>query len=262
MKKLIRLAIIIIKWLSLYNLLRICKIRLSTYRFNKQDKKMVEFYSEFIKRGDLTFDIGANLGNRTKIFSYLSATVIAVEPQDLCINFLKVSFLGVRNVKIIKAALGEKTGNGEICVCSSRLLSSLSNEWIEKVKKSGRFPNQNWDRKQPISIITLDYLINKYGTPSFIKIDVEGYEYEVLRGLTKPTPLISFEFTPEYIESTIKCIKYLATLGKFQLNYSLKESMALELRDWLDNPDEAIELLMTYRENNVLFGDIYVRFKT
>jgi hypothetical protein len=68
---------------------------------------------------------------------------------------------------------------------------------------------------------TLDRLIEQYGTPSFIKIDVEGFEYQVVKGLTQPVKTLSLEFTPEFIESTFKCIDHLQRLGNIRLNYSM-----------------------------------------
>jgi hypothetical protein len=74
---------------------------------------------------------------------------------------------------------------------------------------------------------TLDKLIEQFGIPSFIKIDVEGFEYEVIKGLSKPVKALSLEFTPEIIESTYKCINYLQQLGKINLNYSVFKTMSL-----------------------------------
>ena len=52
------------------------------------DQKMLEFYSKFISHDALCFDAGANTGKRVKIFLKLRANVIAIEPQNDCVNIL------------------------------------------------------------------------------------------------------------------------------------------------------------------------------
>jgi hypothetical protein len=77
-------------------------------------------------------------------------------------------------------------------------------------------------------------LIEKYGIPQFIKIDVEGYELEVLKGLSHPINAISFEYTvPEQAEKLVTCIKRIEELdGKTLFNYSIGESMELVFQKW------------------------------
>ena len=112
---------------------------------------------------------------------------------------------------------------------------------------------------QRVSLTTLDNLIEKYGTPAFIKIDVEGFEYQVIQGLSKPISMISLEFVPEVIESTFKCIDYLQHLGKIKLNYSLGENMQFLLEMWT-TPNEMKKLLSNISNESNLFGDVYIKF--
>ena len=106
---------------------------------------------------------------------------------------------------------------------------------------------------------TLDSLVSQYGVPSFIKIDVEGYEHEVIKGLSTPVKMICFEFTPEFIESTFNSIHHLQTLGKISLNYSAGESMGLRLNQWVA-PEEMIKILSELRNDHKISGDVYVQF--
>ena len=61
--------------------------------------------------------------------------------------------------------------------------------------------------------ITLDKLIEDYGTPDLIKIDVEGGEHLVLLSLSKKTPLICFEWASEMNDITFNCLDHLQKLG-------------------------------------------------
>ncbi len=228
-------------------------------QWTERDQKTLEFYTQFIKAGDICFDIGANIGQRTKIFLRLGARVIALEPQTQCIKWLTKFFGRNDKLTLIHKAVGALPGKAEIKICNADTISSLSEDWIAAVKKSGRFTKYDWYKKEEVQVTTLDNLIEQYGAPAFIKIDVEGYEPEVIRGLTRPVQVISLEFTPEFLESTFFCISHLAKLGEIKLNLSLGESMSLALDKWVSGP-EMMEKLLEFKDNNMIFGDIYVKF--
>ena len=55
--------------------------------FNR--RRLRKFYSAFVPKGGLCFDIGAHLGNRIAPFLDLGAQIVAVEPQPLCLEYLQ-----------------------------------------------------------------------------------------------------------------------------------------------------------------------------
>lgn len=221
-------------------------------------EKMHAFYSSFIRKGDLIFDVGANIGNRTEVFLALGGKVVVIEPQEACIRMLESKFAG-RDVHFVQKAIGANEGMAEMFICNADTISSMSKEWIFSVKGSGRFPGYYWSTVRPVGVTTMDALIRRYGKPTFCKIDVEGYEYEVLQGLSSPIDAISFEFTPEYIQPAIAGIQYLGKLGPYRFNYSLLESMELSLNDWVSG-DEISRILLTV-QGNELFGDVYAKLE-
>jgi hypothetical protein len=101
---------------------------------------------------------------------------------------------------------------------------------VQAVRDSGGFSEFTWTGKQTIEVTTLDSLIEEFGSPGFIKIDVEGYEFEVLSGLSRPVRALSFEF-PEYLAAASQRVERLCSLGNTEFNYSLGASMKLALRD-------------------------------
>jgi FkbM family methyltransferase len=215
------------------------------------------FYSQFVQPGDLCFDVGANLGNRVEVFLDLGARVIAVEPQRLCNGYLRMRF-GPR-VAIVDAALGEHEGAGEIMISDAPTISSMAPEWIDAMK-STRFQEYSWNRRQRVAIRTLDSLVQQFGRPAFCKIDVEGFELRVLKGLTQKLGTVSFEFAiPEFTARALDCLRHLAALGAVECNYSMGESMSLELPAWVDSQRMEAELQRMHGER-LLFGDVYVRF--
>lgn len=217
------------------------------------------FYSQFIGEGDLVFDVGANVGDRTLIFSDLNATVVAIEPQTSCFRVLQQKFSQNQRVKLVNVALGPEEGTAEMMVSEADTLSSLSPEWVKTVSLSGRFPNVTWDRRETVLLTTLDKLIEVHGCPVFCKIDVEGYEYEVLRGLSHAVPAMSFEFAPEHFNSTFACIKHLQSLGAVEFNYSIGESLEFD-SSWVSG-EEIRKRLQLYSCDHVVFGDVYAKFR-
>lgn len=222
----------------------------------KNRRKYISFFSQFIKKGDLCFDIGANVGTYTKFFLKLGAKVVCVEPQQDCIKRLKDYFGKNKNVVILEKALGDHKGSGKLAICDDMdTISTLSKKWREESRWSKLF---KWTRTQNISITTLDNLIQLYGLPIFCKIDVEGFELEVLKGLSKRIKYISFEFTKEFFDDAIKCVNYLLSIGNVKFNCSIGGSFNLLFSKWV-TPKTLYRRLESTKDK-FLWGDIYAKF--
>lgn len=228
--------------------------------FREQEELRERFYSRFLTESDVAFDIGANVGNRTVVFSRLSRIVVAVEPQDHCMAVLRRNFGKNPKVKLVAKAVGPQEGRAEMFLCDVNCMSSLSPAWITTVRQSGRFSDLRWERKRTVDVTTLDKLINEFGMPAFIKVDVEGYEYEVMRGLSTPVKALSFEFVPEYLQCCYQCVDHLSTLGTVHFNYSIGESMQFELPSWVGATDIKSNLSQ-FTYDPAVWGDIYACFE-
>lgn len=231
--------------------------------FLKCSEKEIEqliFYNQFITKSSLVFDVGANVGSRTKLFLNMGARVVAFEPQPNLYNHLKDHLDIVRKVKIEQLALGDQRSIKQMLICEAHVLSSLSKRWINATQKSGRFSNYNWEKSIDVNVSTLDEQIIKYGIPDFIKIDVEGYELEVLKGLSKEITCIVFEFTSEEIEQTFKCIDYLNSLSNCLFRVSFGEEHKFT-RPWKSCIDFKGELHNDCIDKSNCWGDIFVKLK-
>jgi FkbM family methyltransferase len=220
----------------------------------------MRFYAQFVNRGDLCFDVGANVGRRTKVFLKLKAAVVAVEPQQHCMIKLKKKYGKNNRVILVQKAVGQTKGQMEMMLCDSHSLSSLSKNWVQSVKASGRYSSCTWDKTVTVSVVTLDDLISQYGKPVFMKIDVEGYEYEALKGLSQPVKAICFEFTPEFIQSTINCVEHLSKIGPAKFNYCLENKPTTFVLSGWCAAEKMCENLDSLCSEKIV-GDIYVKFE-
>jgi hypothetical protein len=152
--------------------------------------------------------------------------------------------------------LGATEGEAEMMIASADTISTLSSEWVDAVVASGRFADVRWEKRELVTVTTLDNLISRYGVPRFVKIDVEGYEHQVLRGLSSPVPNLSFEFTPEFSRMAYDCIDRLSELGMGMFNYSPGESMQLALKDWV-SAAELRKVLSHLAGDPMAIGDVY-----
>jgi len=243
----------------LHGMIQRARIRKSVRTWTPHDDEMAGFYSQFVTPGSVCFDVGANVGNRVKVFLKLGAKVVAVEPQQQCQRILRSIFDRDPKFALVPKAMGAAEGQAEMAIAGVSTVSSMSREWIERVQSTGRFGEVQWSKTQMVSVTTLDKLIETHGIPAFIKVDVEGYEYPVIQGLSKPVKALSLEFTPEFLDSTLKCIDHLARLGEIRMNYALGEEMKLASGEWL-TVVEGKQILEGLRNRQDVFGDVYVKF--
>jgi FkbM family methyltransferase len=226
---------------------------------NQQPKQtVINFYSQFLGDGDLCFDVGANVGNRTAIFTKLGASVVAVEPQTQCIELLKKLYGSNANVHVLQKAVGDKEGQAELSVSNFSTVSSLSQEWREGFKE-WESPNAAWDGTEIVEVTTLDHIIEQYGVPKFIKIDVEGYECQVIKGLSQPIPALSFEFHTFLLDAARDCVRLLSELGNCVLNYTVEDQPAFILDQWLPS-SQLIDELARLENRPPWYGEIFARF--
>lgn len=223
-------------------------------KWTPDDERRMAFYAQFVHAGDIVFDVGANLGNRTKVFLRLGATVVAVEPQRHCADLLALAFGKNSSFRLERKALGAAPGEADMLVSRVHTLSTLSKDWVRTVQASGRFGNVGWETTERVPIDTLDRLIARHGRPAFVKIDVEGFEYEVLSGLSSPVRALSLEFAREYLDHTFQCVDHLAKFPGARFRISLGESFEFSHSDWV-SAGEIREQLETVEPQG--FGDLY-----
>lgn len=222
---------------------------------------MDALYREFISPGDLVFDIGAHVGDRTSAFRRLGARVVALEPQPLLVRVLTLIHGNDENVEILGAAAGAGLGETVIRInVANPTVSTASLDFIARANRAPGWEDQSWDEEITVDVLTLDELVGIYGPPVFTKIDVEGSEDVVLNGLTQPLRCLSFEFTTIARDVAMRSLARLSELGDYEFNVALGESYEFTFRDWLSI--EAIAEHLTNLPHSANSGDVYARLVT
>jgi FkbM family methyltransferase len=226
------------------------------YGRNSRTLEKDRLYAQFVKRGDLVFDVGAHVGDRVASFRRLGARVIALEPQPALAFTLKTLYGRDRRVTVEAKAVGRALGALEMKVnLDNPTVSTASPAFIEAAMGAQGWEGQVWDKTIVVPVTTLDALIETYGVPAFVKIDVEGYEAEALAGLRQPVTALSFEFTTIQRDVAQTCIARCAALGFARYNAAIGESH--ELGQW--RPADEIARWLSELPHAVNSGDIYAR---
>ncbi len=224
-------------------------LNLTNRKLLKDRDREAAFYRAVLdgfKPGDLIFDIGANIGDKTDTFLRIGAHVVAVDPDEHSQAILRQKFLRYRMrpqpVMIVGKAVGAKVGAETMLVCApGSVFNTLSKKGASIVSGATNRPEQSSDtieykEKKIVETTTLDHLIEAYGLPFFIKIDVVGFELEVLQGLHRSVPCLSFEIgLPESRQELLQCVDLLGGLSSSgQFNYTWDRRNGLALDRWLD----------------------------
>lgn len=243
------------RWSEKYGLMR-SWLMYYAKPFNR--RRLNRFYRQFIQPGDLVFDIGAHLGNRSQAFLDLGAWVVAAEPQPLCVQYMVERFGHLDRFELLPYAIGREEGRIDFRISrkSPTISTARDTDWQKHINHYSRI-KATWDESIAVRQHTLDQLIEWHGLPRFCKIDAEGFEWEIIQGLNQGIPALSIEFLAFDAARIICCIDKLRKLENYRLNFSPGESQRWLWKTWQD-PEAVIDLLMHERLPR-RFGDLYFR---
>jgi|SRR5208283_4287249 len=213
----------------------------------RQRKRRRAFYSGFIHPEDLVFDVGANVGIYAEALCEAGATVVAIEPDPRNAEVLRRR-LKDKLAHIEQCALGRKEGAAELHIASDRDdVSTLSDQWAKN-------SNMNWQGTVQVQVRTLDSIAKDYGIPKYVKVDAEGYDAEVLLGMSFRPQMVSFEFLPGDLKIARDCIQL---LREWSFNFVIEERCRFELNQWVGG--EEIIKALSASSSGVNYGDVFAK---
>nr|WP_246602377.1 FkbM family methyltransferase [Falsiroseomonas tokyonensis] len=185
------------------------------------------FHARFLGPGELGFDIGSHVGDRSASFLRLGARALAVEPQPRLARLIRLMLGRSPGFTLVSALVGSEPGTATLRVNSRNpTVASASPDFIAAAEGAEGWEDQVWDTELTLPVTTLDALAAQHGAPDFLKIDVEGYEAVALSGLTQAPRSLSFEFTTIQRDVAAQCLAKLAALGYRHFNACLGEGMS------------------------------------
>jgi len=221
-------------------------------------------YKQFVSPNELTFDIGAERGLRTNALRHVGAHVVAVEPlvklKPEWVRELTWKFNEDPHVTIVPKAVSDRIGTASFML-NPYMPDMSSMSWpfmTESVHKS--FYNQQQCIKTTVETTTLDALIEEFGTPVFIKLDVEGYEDVVIKGLSRSIRAFAMEFHQDWLASNANCMRHMDALDLYEYNYVFNNQSDFRSQHWVSG-----DVLLSHLTEKLSvrgdwsWGDIYGR---
>jgi FkbM family methyltransferase len=177
------------------------------------------------------YDIGANVGKFAEVAFqlYPEAHVVMVEPNERIAQYLATKFRNKAATVIERVVSKVSDVEVDFYISNADTISTASTEWVTNSRFTGKY---NWQRTIK-KTITIDKILEKFPSPQIIKIDVEGYEFEAIQGLTKKQNKICFEWAEEQEHNVRSVVEYLENLGYDQFGFIHGDEYLVEPKTWL-----------------------------
>ena len=226
-----------------------------------RQQRVRRLYRHFVAPGDLVFDIGAHAGNHVRALTALGCRVVAVEPQPNFARVLRLLFGRSPRVVIREVGVSDTPGTATLSISDrTPTVTSLASDWRDARGHDADFADVAWNRRVDIAVTTIDALVEEFGAPAFVKLDIEGSEPRALAGMSRPVPALAFEYLPRALDQVEACVQTLAGLGRYRYNYSAGETYRFASPTWLDGSTLLTSLAGAEAQRRS--GDVYARLET
>lgn len=217
-------------------------------------RENTRFFAQFFEPGDLVFDVGANRGDMSDALLRGGARGIAFEPQSEMVEFVEARCGRNPNLTVLTCGVGAESGTATLFVNDGHTgASSMLDDWGGEACAVSR----------TVPIVTLREMVERYGRPRYVKIDVEGFEVPVLDGLREAVPYLSFEQSRDReggVAAALDCMERLRELGELEFNVTPAERNQFVYDDWLPGEGFADVYPSQLGGFDHRYGDIFVRF--
>lgn len=209
-----------------------------------KEYKHIELTSQYFDKNSIFLDIGAATGEWSKysLSKFPTKKIILFEPDDKKFHFLQETFSSLENVELINSGVGSKSETKVYYYIPEN--PELSGFVNRSVYQSYRIEYYDLD------IISLDNYFDYNISIDFIKIDVEGFEYEVLLGMdnilkNKSVKFIQIEYGGTYLDNGTSLNEVILYLNRYGYRmYDVVDDKFVELKNFDDN----------YKYNNYLIS--------
>ncbi len=245
-----------LKKIGLYNALRYSKIYHAILKFKNPAyiralNQDLSFYRMALGDSlDLVFDVGANHGDKAWVFKKIAKRVVCFEPDEACFSALTARYGRDKEVSLENIALGGQVGTGTLFIKEAGSAYNTTNkkerDWLVLEGTQGI-------REATVAVSTLDNMIEKYGAPDFLKIDVEGDELRVFKGLSHSIAVICFEANlPRFREETLSIV------NAFSSNPAARFNLRYENTFIFSSPKTAEEIIGVINQKREISYDVFV----
>ena len=185
--------------------------------------------------------------------------MIAIEPNPTCCEKLR-RMAGTRDIKVENYAAGDVPGKLDLHICDENpSISTVADEWFAAAQHSPAHRNNRWLGTVEVDVVTLDHLAARHGVPVFVKIDAEGFDDHVLRGVSFHPRAVSFEFNLEIPQVAQRCLSAPVFADGYEFNYVRGMEMELASEHWMDA--EELQERLRSLVGEYLYGDVLARQK-
>ena len=214
------------------------------------------FYSSFVRKGDLVFDVGAHVGRHAELFTDLGARVVSIEPNPSCCAQLR-RLAKVRDVHVENCAAGDTPGKLKLRICEDSVISTVVEAWYEGARRSPIHQDAQWLESVDVDVVTLDQLAERYGIPTFVKIDAEGYDDHVLKGMSFRPRALSFEYNRLLPQAAECCFETPVLSSGYEFNFSRGLELKYVSENWMSG-EELCKRLSDFAAEEE-YGDVFAR---
>ena len=182
--------------------------------------KEIEFHKKFLIKDSLIFDLGANLGDKSHIFSFFTKNIVLYEPEENLASILRLRFKKHKTIDVNETLVTEKIGVVNFYSVTGQ--EAYSSILLDYQKNFDHLKNNEIILKKKNST-NLTAEIKKYGMPFYIKVDCEGAEELILKNLDYRIRIISFEANlPKFLGNTFNIMEYFD--NKFNSLFNLRRN--------------------------------------
>lgn len=199
------------------------------------------------------------MGDKAEVFRRVQNRVVCFEPDRMNIEFLKQRFRKHSAVVVVGKAVSDAAGTLEFNVFrDGDSLNTVSAKWVD-VLEGEQDPRFGKGRRvashYPVEAVTLDEGLDHYGPALYVKIDVEGHELNVLKGLTRPVPFLSFEVNlPHFLAEALECVAHIVSIFPAALfNYDVH--CQFEMPQWMG----AASFSAWLKEASIPYAEVWAR---